>query len=86
MIVARKIATKLDLDSQVERYLIEPVPMTEIQGYSIQRAAGDVTVLVVEIFVDPDRWEAKPDREISGFGELVRTFVRPDGTTYTKER
>jgi hypothetical protein len=86
MIVPRKIAHKIELDQQVEHYLIEPVPMTEIKGYSIQRAAGDVTVLVVEIYVDPDRWEAKPDREISGFGELVRTFMRPDGTTYTKER
>jgi hypothetical protein len=66
MIVPRKLTTKLDLDDQVERYLIEPVPMTEVRGYSIQRAAGDVTVLVVEIYVDPDRWEAAlPDRETS---------------------
>jgi hypothetical protein len=86
MIVARKITAKLDLDDQVVHYLIEPVPMTEIRGYSIQRAAGDVTVLVVEIFVDPDRWEVKPNLEISTSDSPVRTFRRPDGTTYTKER
>lgn len=84
--IVPKIADNLRLDGQVERYLAEPIPLKEIRGYEIQRAAGGVMVLVVEILVDPVRWEAEPDKEITTIDSPERTFVRPDGTTYTKER
>jgi hypothetical protein len=74
----------MDLDDQVERYLSEPVKLTHIRSYSVHRALNDVTTLRLEIIVDPARFEAR-DAEITSVNESGRTFMRPDGTTYTKE-
>jgi hypothetical protein len=47
----------MKLDQQVEQYLAEPVRLIEIRNYRIERSLNDLTVLTVEIVIDPDRFE-----------------------------
>ena len=55
-----KYTPNAKLDKQVERYLANGVPLTDITNYSIERSAGQFTTLKLELVVDQERFDKEP--------------------------